>query len=43
MNDTVYGTHFDLRVVERMVTEDLLTDLTVDLEQVRGFESLGGY
>lgn len=35
MNDTCYGTHFDRRIVERMVTEGLLSACEVDVERVR--------
>lgn len=34
-NDTCYGTHFDRRVVERMVDEGLISVNTVDIELVR--------
>jgi hypothetical protein len=35
MNDTCYGTHFDRRIVERMVVEGLVYASEVDLERVR--------
>ncbi len=34
-NDTCYGTHFDRRIVERMVDEGLISVNTVDIERVR--------
>ena len=35
MNDTCYGTHFDRRVVERMVAEGLVHAGEVDVERVQ--------
>jgi len=35
MNDTCYGTHFDRRIVERMVDEGLLHETEVDVARVR--------
>ena len=35
MNDTCYGTHFDRRLVERMVGEGLIQANEVDIERVR--------
>lgn len=35
VNDTCYGTHFDRRVVERMVEEGLVAAIEVDIERVR--------
>lgn len=34
-NDTCYGQHFDLRIVERMVQEGRIPASAVDLERVR--------
>ena len=34
-NDTCYGTHFDRRIVERMVAEGLIPANEVDIERVR--------
>lgn len=34
-NDTCYGTHFDRRIVERMVDEGLIRADEVDIERVR--------
>jgi len=35
MNDTCYGTHFDQRIVERMVAEGLIQPHEVDIDRVR--------
>ena len=35
MNDTCYGTHFDRRIIERMVSEGLIQAGEVDVERVR--------
>jgi hypothetical protein len=35
MNDTCYGTHFDNRIVERMVEEGKIPGNAVDIERVR--------
>lgn len=35
INDTCYGTHFDRRIIERMVDEGLLKESEVDVERVR--------
>lgn len=35
VNDTCYGTHFDRRIVERMVEEGLISANDVDVERVR--------
>ena len=35
MNDTCYGTHFDRRIVERMVAEGLIPESRVDIERVQ--------
>lgn len=35
VNDTCYGTHYDRRVVERMVKEGLIPSDRVDLERVK--------
>jgi hypothetical protein len=35
INDTCYGTHYDRRIVERMVAEGLIAAESVDLERVR--------
>ena len=35
MNDTCYGTHFDRRIVERMVSEGLIQAHETDIERVR--------
>jgi pyocin large subunit-like protein len=35
MNDTCYGTHYDRRVVERMVSDGLIPADRVDIERVR--------
>ena len=35
MNDTCYGTHFDRRIVERMMAEGLLAAGEADVERVR--------
>jgi len=34
MNDTCYGTHYDRRVIERMVKDGLITADSVDLDRV---------
>ena len=34
-NDTCYGTHFDARIVERMVREGLVAASEVDIDRVR--------
>lgn len=39
MNDTCYGTRFDRRIVERMVTEGLVHAREVDAERVRRFDA----
>lgn len=41
MNDTCYGTHFDRRIVERMVAEGLLSASDVDVERVQRCEPKG--
>jgi len=38
-NNTCYGTHFDRRVVERMVAEGLIPADKVDMERVRRCEA----
>lgn len=38
VNDTCYGTHYDRRVVERMVREGLIAADSVDLERVAYFD-----
>ncbi len=35
VNDTCYGTHFDRRIVERMVAEGLVSASELDIERVR--------
>lgn len=35
-----YGTHYDRRIIERMVTEGLIPAESVDLEKVAKFDSL---
>lgn len=39
MSDTCYGTHFDRRIVERMVVDGLVLASEVDLERVRYFDA----
>ena len=34
INDTCYGTHYDRRVIERMVTEGLIPAESVDIDRV---------
>lgn len=38
MNDTCYGTHYDRRVIERMVSEGLIAKDSVDLERIAAFD-----
>jgi hypothetical protein len=35
VNDTCYGTRFDLRIIERMVAEGMIPANSVDIERVR--------
>src|SRR5581483_9239540 len=37
---TCYGTHYDRRIIERMVCEGLIKAETVDIERVAKFDSL---
>ena len=39
-SDTCYGIHFDLRIVERMVLEGLVSANEVDIERVRRSDAL---
>jgi hypothetical protein len=37
-NDTCYGTHYDRRIIERMVADGLIAADSVDIERVRKIE-----
>ena len=39
INDSYYGVHFDRRIVERMVSEDMIPASAVDIERVRVFHA----
>lgn len=40
LNDTCYGTHFDRRIVERIVADGLISGGKVDIDRVRKCEGI---
>jgi len=39
MNDTCYGYHFDRRIIERLVTEGIISNKDVEIDRVKHLEN----